>query len=115
MSKRTCSMTCPLYKQPIYFIAGNDEAKTHGLKPNELWGAYTISKDGCVYIGLRSRGDYTHGIIAHEAVHAAWIILGIAGVKTDRRNNEAMAYLVEWIVNSAASFFSCDYTWSEDD
>lgn len=39
-----------------------------------------------------------HGCIAHEAGHAAWDILSVSGVKVTCANDEAKAYLKDWIV-----------------
>jgi hypothetical protein len=40
-----------------------------------------------------------HGILAHECIHLAWKILEWKGVQLTESNHEALAYLVDWIMN----------------
>lgn len=42
------------------------------------------------------------GTMVHEAVHCANHVLMIAGVKTSQNNDEALAYLVQWIFEEMA-------------
>lgn len=46
----------------------------------------------------------THGVIAHEVTHMVDMILGDRGVIADFVNDEAAAYLSEWITDQAYRF-----------
>lgn len=48
-------------------------------------------------------GKPTAGIIAHECVHAAHAVFDTIGIKPDLVNDEAMAYLVGYLVESITS------------
>ncbi len=48
----------------------------------------------CIYL----RNKYDWHILAHEAVHAGNWVLRQKGVKIGRKNDEALAYYVSWIV-----------------
>lgn len=41
----------------------------------------------------------TQGVIAHEAFHAAWMILATMGVSPSVDSEEVYAYLIEYLVN----------------
>lgn len=41
----------------------------------------------------------THGIIAHEALHAAYLILDMRGISIDYSHDEILAYLTEWVTD----------------
>jgi hypothetical protein len=43
--------------------------------------------------------NITHGIIAHEAIHAVNYIAEYAGMQHDIVNDEPFAYLTEWVVD----------------
>ena len=89
----------PIYGRRLVLCDDREEAdralgdlpSTHGA---EAWvGARDGSRDVVMYVG-----DPRPELIAHEAVHAANEILGLAGVEIDAKNDEALAYLVEWVV-----------------
>lgn len=44
-------------------------------------------------------------ILAHEALHATNKILDKRGIKSDFENDEAQAYLLEWIMEECIKFF----------
>lgn len=45
------------------------------------------------------KANITHGIIAHEAIHAVNFIAEQVGMQHDIVNDEPFAYLTEWIVD----------------
>lgn len=80
-----------------------------GCRPKINFRGFTGDyKDGIVIILRRTCGDKQctapgcGGInpetIAHEALHASYMILCNAGWKPDPKNHEPQAYLVSWIV-----------------
>jgi RNA-splicing ligase RtcB len=48
----------------------------------------------------------THGVIAHEAVRSAQMILEHIGMKLDENSSEAYAYLTQWIVDHIYELFT---------
>lgn len=45
-------------------------------------------------------------IIAHEAVHIANFICEYAGIKLDTDNDEAYAYILDWVVDQCDKFLN---------
>ena len=45
------------------------------------------------------------GTVAHEAVHAAWDLLEVCGVKVDVTNQEALAFLSAWFAKTMLDLF----------
>lgn len=74
------------------------------------WDWYTYDKKvkyKCVYIILNTKHPFhkiKHSTIAHECVHAANMTLHHVGVFPDFQNDEAQAYLVEYIYNIVHDF-----------
>lgn len=59
------------------------------------------------YIILNFKSPYRkikHGIIAHEAVHTAHFIMKDRGIIDSFDNDEANAYLVEWVTDQIYKF-----------
>jgi len=55
------------------------------------------SKEPSKYVIAIPLEDYDIKTAVHESVHCAWDILDAVGVKLDAENNEALAYLTEYI------------------
>ena len=51
-----------------------------------------------------SNNKITHGVIAHEAIHATNAIFSERGVVADFYNDEPYAYLIKWIVDQVHKF-----------
>lgn len=47
----------------------------------------------------------TYGTIFHEAVHATSMICNERGISADHDNDEAFAYLAEWVADRVLEFF----------
>ena len=47
----------------------------------------------------------SYGTLVHECIHAAGAILDSRGVLADWNNDEALAYLVQWIFNQGSKFY----------
>jgi len=106
--------TFPLYRGKLCVINTNSNGlllRKHDLelKDKEL---YASTIDGCIkinnsnyyctYIILNTNNSFTpitHGVIAHEAFHASNFLLSRRGVIIDRDNDEAQAYLIDWITD----------------
>ena len=60
----------------------------------------------CIFVILNTANPskVTTGIIAHEAFHAANFLLNRRGHKFSYDNDEAHAYLVEWIAEEVQKF-----------
>ena len=73
-------------------------------KKEDLYGcgdgacsAVTYSHKNCIHLVFENSTD--HGIIAHESLHATNIILENATIQASYENDEAQAYLLQWVVN----------------
>jgi hypothetical protein len=53
-------------------------------------------KDGCKH-RIMAIVDGNMSTLAHEATHMAFIVLEAAGITVEADNNEALAYLVDWL------------------
>jgi hypothetical protein len=56
-----------------------------------------IEIDAGVAIWIGSLDENWEGILCHESIHAANIILMQKGVKISTKNDEALTYLAQWI------------------
>ena len=72
--------------EKIYAVQCGTCAFVSTTPDNKIWMCFSVQ-------------SLCHSVVAHEAVHAAWRILALAGVKFDEDNHEAFAYLVGYITN----------------
>lgn len=103
---------------PLYgfrFFMSNDLAevteylKAHGGDLDSVKKSYGTTPCWDDASGERHRlmavFDGKAGTIAHEAVHMAWETLSQAGINVDGDNNEAQAYLVDWLLTTFLAQF----------
>jgi|SRR5690606_3786968 len=60
---------------------------------------YKKEKNYRVLIFISKKDKLTHGIIAHEALHATNFILDCIGYQFNPRDDEAICYLHTWVVD----------------
>lgn len=109
-------LTVPLFGFPL--LMSNDEAEVRdyitktALDPDiaklcddaeGISAGFSDKKDG--YQRVIAVFDGRVGSVAHEAVHMSWDILGGANVPITDENNEAQAFLVDWIVTTYLRLF----------
>lgn len=118
MKYREKKFRVPIYHNRVVLIETNDGGKIekkYGLETEYHLYAHTwdwkISIKGidyaCIFIvfNTASKEDKVdEGIIAHEAFHASSIIMDRKGVKADYENDEAQAYLIEYLVREIHKF-----------
>lgn len=63
------------------------------------------NNQNCVYWLVLKKSSLSHGLIVHEIVHLVNLIFIDRGIKLDLNNDEAQAYLTEWITTSLYKFF----------
>lgn len=97
------NITVPIYDRRVALFDSIDEAAAF-FKDRSGEDLPVYSLDGIVgeakgrlFIAIE-RKHATPNTVAHEAVHCAWAILYGAGVGVDAENDEALAYLVGWLV-----------------
>lgn len=108
----------PLYRSKLMYILSNDIEKVRIRVPI----IYDVVKDGIMYahsLLLVGEGyerycillnyDCKHrkmysGTVAHEALHICNMIADNRGIKHDTKNDEPMAYLLEYIVTDLNRF-----------
>lgn len=104
------AINVPLYRGELVIIITNSVKHLKKYIPDwtdkEIYAStyYALYKDKTqgYYIILNFKSPYRkiqHGTIAHESVHAAHFIMKHRGLTVDIDNDEAEAYLVEWITD----------------
>jgi hypothetical protein len=94
----------PIYRGRLYVVHGTpDQCNAYALRSHgHKLGADELDEGACF---VNSRGElvlaFVHidpNTVAHECVHAAWIILKSAGVIVTQNNDETLAYLTGELV-----------------
>jgi len=109
-------LTVPLFGFPL--LMSNDEAEVRDyITKTALDHALARVCDDAegVTVCYRDKRDEAQrimgvfdgqvGTVAHEAVHVAWDVLSRANVPVTDENNEAQAFLVDWIVTTYLRLF----------
>lgn len=107
-------LNIPLYHTHVQFYPTQEDAVMDIPNVPALndgnFGAITFiaeGKDGTwLNVAFREPKYMTAEVIAHEATHAAWFALHMAGVKVSFANHEQLAYLVGYIAEQLHKF--CD-------
>lgn len=93
-----------LFRENIYIFVGMSERMEKefpAFAPFDVDGkTFTpmVKKWPGVCLWIKIKHDWH--VLAHEAVHAGNHILWLKGVKLSRLNDEALAYYVQWIMQS---------------
>jgi hypothetical protein len=102
----------PLYKVSVAIIFTNntEKAKEYTDEDSEPY-AHCVDLRGHSAVVIILNFDYpkikmNHGVIAHEALHAAYFVSERVGIRADLTNPEPMTYLLEWITNEIYSFMN---------
>ena len=107
-------LTIPLYHTHVQFYPTTADAEKdiNNLEDvvGDSYGAVTFIAGGeagnWINIAFRQPSYMTPEVIAHEATHAAWFVLHMAGVKVTFANHEQLAYLVGYFAEQLHKF--CD-------
>ena len=113
----------PIFGFPLYM--SNDQVELQSLvkkklmdnvQSEELQNAIDDSRgitikmttpDGSFY-RIMAVFDGDISIVAHEAVHTAYSILECADIKTDKDNDEMLAYLTGWLTKEFVKHFGSE-------
>ena len=103
----------PIYRGYFVIILTNSQKKVVKYLPEfkgrvyaHSWFATYRGQQG-FYIVLNFDNEVRkikHGVITHEAIHTAHFIATERGIEPDFSNDEAIAYLGEWITDSVYKF-----------
>jgi hypothetical protein len=88
-----------LYKQHYCYLKGWTREQAENFLEISFDGAggITVSKGNVIFIWVEdAKKNPSH--LTHECIHAANFCLKSRGVKISTKNDEAQAYLVEWIL-----------------
>ncbi len=112
----------PLYRGKLVIIITNDDDKLKKYLPDfkgiiyaHSWNTNVDSYTGVtgytVVLNFNSPfRDVTLGTIVHEAFHIVNFIAADRGIKSDFENDEALSYLIEWVVEEIYSFIKkCNF------
>lgn len=99
----------PIYGVEVYFYPSfEDMPKNFKLNSNCSASTFYINatplQAESIGIAIKDYNWYNPDTITHEAVHAAWKILHLVGIKCSANNNEPMAYLVGYIVKKINNY-----------
>lgn len=97
----------PIYDTTLLVILTNSLEGIQEIFPETEDPVYafvqtaSIKNKGVICLVLDFDSDYkiTHGVVAHESLHASHSILENAGIVADFHNDEADAYLTGWITD----------------
>lgn len=96
-----CSTSLKKFRKDYHFEEEIDDSIAHFCTTNLK---YQKNKDYRVVIFLSKNDKLTHGILAHEALHAANSILDDIGYKFNPDDDEPICYLLTWIIDEAYKF-----------
>lgn len=88
------------FKVPVYnaricvFFKDEDVPKALPPLPASLAAGVMMTSEGLIVMVFRT---YDADTVTHECIHAAWDVLDWAGIKVDRDNHEALAYVAGFI------------------
>lgn len=111
--KHKKEMEIPIYRGMFGVIVSNDsEWVREELKGTDLGPLYAhcLIQDIneyeyviCVFNfdGIR---NITHGVVSHEAYHAVSMLFNERGISPSFKNDEAMAYMIEWFTDRIYEF-----------
>jgi len=108
MSKKPKHFYSDIYQENFYFIPGwtADQIKKYfGFDVNDkAYGTCWLTNNGIV-IWVK-HFDIKHlDCLTHETIHAANFIFQCKGIQSDNENDEALAYLVQWIFKNCMRHF----------
>jgi hypothetical protein len=101
--KKALRFVADVYQQEFFFLkywSREDFEIALGVDSINS-GAMTVLKNGIIYIWVDSIKGEGVSHLAHECCHAANFTLGTRGIKISTKNDEAHAYLTQWI------FYQC--------
>lgn len=113
MLKKTIKV--PIYAKKVYLVvAKNISSACMTMTKEKLYPedpAACVKKRGKFYIFV-SKDSFTAPIVVHECIHAATYILRAAGVKISTKNDEALTYLVEYLMEEVCEIADNKDLWS---
>lgn len=95
------------YLHNFYFIPGWSRQRTYeffGVDPEDGQGMTFTCPNGIV-IWLKDFSVKNIDYLLHESVHAANVLLDYKGVAITYKNDEAQAYLIQWVFKNCYSKF----------
>jgi len=108
------SLNIPLYRGKFIVVITKSPAKIKKYIPDfddeniyahSYYANYKKKQGFYIILNFKSQfGKVNHGTIAHEAVHTAHFIMKSRGIIEGFDNDEAEAYLVEWITDQVYKF-----------
>lgn len=99
MNKKALHFISDIYQQRFFFLkywSRDQFEKVLNIDSNNS-GAMTVYKEGDIYIWVESFDGQGISHLVHECIHAANFTLGPRGIKVSSKQDEAHAYLTQWI------------------
>ena len=99
MKRKTYKAYQDLYHQEIIFIPNWTRMEVIETFSEDLTNAAgaVFVKNGIIVIWIKEFTYENLDYLCHESVHAANMIFALRGQAIDVKNDEAQAYLVQWI------------------
>ena len=103
MKKKAYQFYNDVYFQPFFFLPNwtrEEIINVFKYDPEEgAQGMAFTTSDG-IFIWIKDFTNENMGYLCHEAVHAANILFQQRGQKISTKNDEAQAYMVQWIFDN---------------
>lgn len=110
------SLQVPIYRGKLIILISNSLEKINKYLPDfdvtEIYahatlGDYLSEHGYFIILNFNNKNrKITDGVITHEAFHISNYLLLDRGVKADFINDEAQAYLMEWITDQIYKFIN---------
>lgn len=105
--KRALYFYSDLYHQGYYFLFRWSREQVSKFIPGDFSSARGFAvpgeKDGAIYIWVEDGCEDEISCLVHECIHAANFTLGPRGIKVSAKQDEAHAYLTQWIFTNCFS------------
>lgn len=102
MSMKAITFYSDIYRQNFHFLKGWTLPEVEALAGQEIECAsgVTFECGDAIFLWVTSLEGEGLSELVHECVHAANFTLGRRGIKVSAKQDEAQAYLVQWIFHN---------------
>lgn len=107
MSKKAYQFYNDVYFQAFYFLPNwtrEDMIKVFHQDVDSDAQGMTFNRPEGIFIWIREFNNENLGYLTHESVHGANFLFALKGQKISVKNDEAQAYLVQWIFDNCRKY-----------
>ena len=103
MKKKAYQFYHDTYFQPFYFLPNwtrEEIILTFKYDPGDNAQGLTFILGDVIFIWIKKYSIKNLGYLCHESLHATNILFETRGQKISTKNDEAQAYMIQWIFDS---------------